>query len=83
MCVPQRYVISILYLFNSFEILYNRIFIRSQSNQVWLFFLFGYRAGDGIKAVFTETDLRDYPGLYLYNPTGRNQLKGSMLPTHS
>ena len=37
-------------------------------------------AGDGVKAVFTETDLRDYPGLYLYNPTGTNQLKGMHAP---
>ena len=52
---------------------------------VWLFLPLAIDAGDGIKAVFTETDLRDYPGLYLYNPTGTNQLKGmhAPLPTKS
>ncbi len=37
-------------------------------------------AGNGITIAITETDLRDYPGLYLYNPDGTMSLKGKHAP---
>ena len=33
-----------------------------------------------MKAIITETDLNDYPGLYLYNPCGSKSLKGMFAP---
>ena len=36
-------------------------------------------AGD-VRVAITETDLDNYPGLYLYNPDGTNSLKGKHAP---
>ncbi len=34
-------------------------------------------ASDGLRLCFTEVNLRDYPGMYLYNPDGGNHLVAS------
>ncbi len=37
-------------------------------------------AADGIKLCFTEVNLRDYPGMYLYNPDGDSSLTADFAP---
>ena len=66
--------------FNSFENYYTTASLSGLNPNRMAFLPLAIDAGDGVKAVFTETDLRDYPGLYLYNPTGTNQLKGMHAP---
>lgn len=66
--------------FNSFENYYT-VKSLSELNPKRLSFLpMAVDAGNGLTAVFTETDLNDFPGLYLYNPTGKNQLCGKHAP---
>lgn len=37
-------------------------------------------AGEGVKLCLTESDLRDYPGMYLYNGDGGTSLEGRFAP---
>lgn len=65
--------------FNSFE---NRYTVSplSELNPRRLAFLPLSVDADGVTVAITETDLNDYPGLYLYNPDGTNSLKGKHAP---
>lgn len=56
--------------FNSFENTYTTVPL-SELNPGRLIFLPAVvDAGEGVKLCFTETDLRDYPGMYLWNGDG-------------
>lgn len=66
--------------FNSFENSYTVTPLAGLNPRRLAFLPIAVDAGNGMTAVFTETDLRDYPGLYLYNPTGANQLQGKHAP---
>lgn len=65
--------------FNSFE---NRYTVEklSRLNPRRLAFLPLSVNADGVTVAITETDLNDYPGLYLYNPDGTSSLKGKHAP---
>lgn len=65
--------------FNSFENQYT-VSPLSALNPRRLAFLPLSVNADGVNVVITETDLNDYPGLYLYNPEGTNSLKGKHAP---
>ena len=66
--------------FSSFENLYERIPL-SQWNPARLAFLPVTVSGaGGIKLCITETDLRNYPGMYLSNPDGGKCLEGVFAP---
>ncbi len=65
--------------FNSFENLYT-VERLSALNPRRLAFLPLSVDADGTTVAITETDLNDYPGLYLYNPDGTNSLKGKHAP---
>ena len=65
--------------FNSFENLYT-VERLSALNPRRLAFLPLSVDTDGVTVAITETDLNDYPGLYLYNPDGTNSLKGKHAP---
>ena len=65
--------------FNSFENLYT-VERLSALNPRRLAFLPLSVDADGVTVAITETDLNDYPGLYLYNPDGTNSLKGKHAP---
>ena len=62
--------------FNSFENTYTYDFI-SQWDKTRLAFLpLTVEAANGVKLCITETDLRDYPGMYLSNQEGGRSLRG-------
>ncbi len=65
--------------FNSFE---NRYTVEklSRLNPRRLAFLPLAVDADGVTVAITETDLNNYPGLYLYNPDGTSSLKGKHAP---
>ena len=65
--------------FNSFENFYT-VERLSALNPRRLAFLPLSVDTDGVTVAITETDLNDYPGLYLYNPDGTNSLKGKHAP---
>lgn len=65
--------------FNSFENLYT-VERLSALNPRRLAFLPLSVDADGVTVAITETDLNDYPGLYLYNPDSTNSLKGKHAP---
>ena len=66
--------------FNSFENQYTVTPLSGLNPRRLAFLPLAVDAGDGINAAVTESDLRDYPGLYLYNPDGTNSLKGMQAP---
>lgn len=43
-------------------------------------FLLSWQTPERPKIVITEADLEDYPGMYLYNPTGGKALRGNFAP---
>lgn len=66
--------------FNSFENRYTVTPLSGLNPRRLAFLPLAVDAGDGLTLVITETDLRDYPGLYLYNPDGAMSLKGRQAP---
>ncbi len=65
---------------NSFENTYT-ISPLSQLNQQLLSFLpLTVSGGDGVRLCFTEVNLCDYPGMYLYNNDGSNHLIADFAP---
>lgn len=66
--------------YNSFENYYTVTPLSGLNPRRLSFLPLAVDAGNGVTAVFTETDLDNYPGLYLYNPTGKNQLCGKHAP---
>lgn len=65
--------------FNSFENLYTVTPLSSLNPRRLAFLPLSVDAG-GVTVAITETDLNDYPGLYLYNPDGTHSLKGKHAP---
>lgn len=65
--------------FSSFENLYT-VSPLSGLNPRRLAFLPLSVDADGVTVALTETDLNDYPGLYLYNPDSSTSLKGMHAP---
>lgn len=65
--------------FNSFENLYTVGPLSSLNPRRLAFLPLSVDAG-GVTVAITETDLNDYPGLYLYNPDGTHSLKGKHAP---
>ena len=65
--------------FNSFENLYTTQPVSEVSAGRLAFLPLLVDAGTA-KIVITEADLEDYPGLYLYNPTGGKALRGNFAP---
>lgn len=66
--------------FNSFENYYTVKPVAELNPRRLAFLPLAVEAAPGLTAVFTETDLNDYPGLYLYNPSGDNSLRGKHAP---
>lgn len=66
--------------FNSFENQYTVTPLSGLNPRRLAFLPLAVDAGDGLTLAITETDLRDYPGLYLYNPDGAMSLKGKQPP---
>ena len=64
---------------NSFENYYEHIKLSAWNPTRLAFLPLVVDAFDGVKVLITETDLRDYPGLYL-NGKGGTVLKGSSYP---
>lgn len=65
--------------FNSFENLYTVSPLSALNPRRLAFLPLSVDAGEVTMAI-TETDLNNYPGLYLYNPDGTNSLKGMHAP---
>ncbi len=65
--------------FNSFENLYTVGPLSALNPRRLAFLPLSVDAG-GVTVAITETDLNDYPGLYLYNPDGTSSLKGKHAP---
>ena len=66
--------------FNSFENCYTETQLSKMNSNRLSFLPLAVNVPNGIKAVITETDLKDYPGLFLYNPNKSNSLKGKHAP---
>ena len=62
--------------FNSFENTYTHDFISKWDKTRLAFLPLTVEAANGIKLCITETDLRDYPGMYLSNQEGGRALRG-------
>jgi len=60
--------------YNSFENTYTRTNLSQMDPKKLAFLPLLVELNDGKKAVITEADLEDFPGLYLYNPKGGNGL---------
>ena len=65
--------------FNSFENTYSTQPLSKVADDHLAFLPLLVDAGDA-KIVITEADLEDYPGMYLYNPTGGNALRSNFAP---
>lgn len=65
--------------FNSFENQYTVSPLSGLNPRRLAFLPLSVNAGD-VRVAITETDLDNYPGLYLYNPDGTNSLKGKHAP---
>lgn len=66
--------------FNSFENCYTETQLSEMNPKRLSFLPVALDSGNGIKVVIMETDLKDYPGLFLYNPDKSNSLKGLHAP---
>ena len=66
--------------FNSFENTYTRGALSSWDPERLAFLPLVVEAPQGIKVLITESDLLDYPGMYLHNPDGGTVLKGVWAP---
>ena len=60
--------------YNSFENTYTQTALSQMDSEKLAFLPLLVELNDGKKAVITEADLEDFPGLYLYNPKGGNSL---------
>jgi alpha-glucosidase len=60
--------------YNSFENTYTRTNLSQMDSEKLAFLPLLVELKDGKKAVITEADLEDFPGLYLYNPKSGNGL---------
>ena len=60
--------------YNSFENTYTHTKLSQMDPEKLAFLPLLVELNDGKKAVITEADLEDFPGLYLYNPDGENSL---------
>ncbi|MBQ6771000.1 MAG: glycoside hydrolase family 97 protein [Bacteroidales bacterium] len=60
--------------YNSFENTYTHTNLSQMDPEKLAFLPLLVELKDGKKAVITEADLEDFPGLYLYNPDGENGL---------
>ena len=60
--------------YNSFENTYTHTHLSQMDPEKLAFLPLLVELNDGKKAVITEADLEDFPGLYLYNPKGGNSL---------
>ena len=60
--------------YNSFENTYTHTKLSQMDPEKLAFLPLLVELNDGKKAVITEADLEDFPGLYLYNPDGENGL---------
>ena len=60
--------------YNSFENTYTHTHLSQMDSEKLAFLPLLVELNDGKKAVITEADLEDFPGLYLYNPKGGNSL---------
>ena len=67
------------YYFNSFENTYSTQPVSKVADDRLAFLPILADAGTA-KIVITEADLEDYPGMYLYNPTGGKALRGNFAP---
>ncbi len=66
--------------FNSFENIYEIIKLSEWKKEKFAFLPVTVSGYDGIKLCITETDLFNYPGMYLSNPNGSRCLKGVFAP---
>ena len=66
--------------YNSFENTYTRTNLSQMDPEKLTFLPLLVELKDGKKAVITEADLEDFPGLYLYNPKGGNGLSAMHAP---
>jgi alpha-glucosidase len=62
--------------FNSFENTYSHHFISQWEKGRLAFLPLTVEAANGMKLCITESDLRDYPGMYLNNADGGRSLRG-------
>lgn len=65
---------------NSFENTYTTARISELNARRLAFLPLAVDAGHGVKICITETDLNNYPGLYLVNSDGDNSLEGVFAP---
>ena len=66
--------------FNSFENLYTRAHLSDWEDGRLAFLPITVSGAAGVKLCITETDLRNYPGMYLANPSGDKSLQGVFAP---
>ena len=66
--------------FNSFENTYTTDKLSELNKQRLMFLPLVVDAGEGVKLCITESDLENYPGLYLSAVEGENSLKGKFAP---
>lgn len=65
---------------NSFESAYATAKLSELNPKRLAFLPLSVNVGDGVSVAITETDLNNYPGLYLYNPDSDNSLNGNFAP---
>ncbi len=66
--------------FNSFENVYVTDRLSRQNKEKLMFLPLVVEAENGVKMCLTETDLNNYPGLYMTNAAGGNTLTGRFAP---
>ena len=66
--------------FNSFENIYERASLSQWKKEKYAFLPVTVGAESGVKLCITETDLFNYPGMYLSNPSGGTSLTGVFAP---
>ena len=66
--------------YNSFENIYTTDKLSKLNKQRLMFLPLVVDAGEGVKLCITESDLENYPGLYLSVAEGENSLKGIFAP---
>lgn len=65
---------------NSFENVYTETTLSKLDSGRLIFLPAVVHANDGMNICFTETNLDDYPGMYLYNDDGGTSLEGRFAP---
>ncbi len=66
--------------FNSFENTYTVTNLSKLNSKRLAFLPVSVEESDDVKLCFTEVNLRDYPGMYLYNNDGGNHLMANFAP---